>query len=347
MGVPPREHGRRVKFIAVLAFFAPLGSVVSGCADRVPAPSEIAPYAFAASDYLYSSQRERNDAGETYDEIVARCMKEQGFDYRAPTSPASTEVDQRDDASMFALPDAAVSGYGVVFPFSEFGTGNDGPNTDDADDHVDIYRADESMAGMTPAAVDAYTRALYGTYGDDRIEDPEATWDWTRAGCSGQADHELTTAAAAGTIANPYEALMEEILKTPEHVFDASEWREAITVWSECVHDAGHGRFQSIDEPMAAISHDRDALLAPEQLPHSDENLLSVTDDRDGVPDRMEWEALRKREISLASDDDRCRAAADLDGTYARAYSLIERRFVHENREDLERMMVWVSEHPR
>lgn len=82
------------------------------------------------------------------------------------------------------------------------------------------------------------------------------------------------------------------------------------------------------------------------RLPSVEGELLTVTDAQDGVPERAEWEELRKREIALAVADDECRGEADLDGSYERAYREIEGLFVQEHHAELVRTMVWLSENP-
>lgn len=195
-------------------------AAAAGCATSpAPASSELAPYAFAASDYLHSPLREQNDDGESYEEIVARCMKEQGFDYRsvADSSPPPPESSDTQDAeeSLFALPDAASAGCGAVFGFEEFG------DVDDIDEETP-YASDETVDSLSATAMDAYTTALYGSYGTDADLGSDDTWEWKRAGCAGYAEHELT-ATSRRPIENPYESLMTAILETPEAVWDTTE----------------------------------------------------------------------------------------------------------------------------
>lgn len=315
--------------------------MVTACTEHEAAASELEPYAFAASDYLYSPLRDQNDQGDTYEEIVAHCMKDQGFDYLGLADASNSTLDDDDEApsSQFSLPEAGTIGYGVVFPFEEFG---------DADNlstpTVDPLTSQDPLASLSPSEAEAYGAALYGTYGDDLAADPDAVWEWTRAGCLGAAEHQLMIAPETRSGANPFEDLMNDVLDTPIQVLEGSEWNAVIESWSKCMAAGGYDGFRSLEDAVRSIEQERRVLLDSVRLPDSTSEMIVVTEGNDGIPERKEWEALQRREIDQAEADARCRNKADLDVEYERIYAEVERRFIDTNRAELDKMMIWISE---
>ena len=339
MGTRANERRHPLKRLGAASILLVVGANLTACSTQEPSESKLGSYAFAVSEYLYSPLREQNDDGETYEEIVARCMKAQGFEYRIPVTPSTmSENDEVQATSQFDLPGAATNGYDLVFPYSEFGEIEDAPIEVESDAPAD------PLASLSQSEADAYGVALYGTYAGDLAADPNTEWNWNRAGCLGSAEHELMVHPERATKSNPFEELMSKVIDTPLEVLEGPDWQTIVGGWSACMSAEGHTGFTYLDDARTSIEQEREALLDSVRPPTSSAETIEVTEDDDGIPDRTAWESLRRREIALATTDLRCRQDADLDGEYERLYAEVEQKFLEKHDLELEKMMVWISE---
>jgi len=312
----------------------------SGCSSTQEAGSEISEYVFAASDYIYSPIEAENDDGLSYDEIVSKCMKELGFKYNPnPPLSYSESFDESTAASQFDIPSADTRGYGVVYDFAEFGIAEDSPF------EIEESSKEDEAGFRSQTEADAYTTALYGAYADDLAADPEAEWHWNRAGCIGQAEHELVANPRPDFAVNPYKQLMDEVLSLSENVLEGREWQDAVRSWTECMAHVGYSGFAQIDDARFSIEQARDALIGSTAISYGNtSDTVEVTEENDGVPDRRDWDELRKLEIATAKADLKCRGESQLDEKYTQAYEDLSNTFVEENRAQLDLMIAWVSD---
>lgn len=286
--------------------------LVSGCTaategqDRPVSP--IDEYLLAAEGTGMSAQ-ERREAGDARllarEEVVAECMKEQGFDYiPSPPTPlgfdfnmwGSPELDDPDWIQRW--------GYGIV----------DGP------DQVEVTILEDPneaiVEGLSDSERTAYYEALVGS--PDAV-DADGVYDPSEGGCLGQA--EIADAADDPLRGDRFRALNDAVM-----VFynDLTQQQDIVALnarWAACMADGGEAGFASPLDPISEIN------IALQEL---------VREGGETAWDNPEIERLREREIALAQVDARCRDAVDYRETEEEVRFEAEEQFVADNLAELE-----------
>lgn len=329
----------------------------AGCEAGADGTASLSEYYTAVAQYqgLLGDGGDEEDDGtagdqRTYGEIVASCMKAEGFEYWPEGAAIGAESSGEDDVGEEdPVAWAAREGYGIVEPYEQLDM------TIQWDDPAPVDPNQEYTSMMTEAEFEAYVLAFYGTIWDELVEAAERgeefVWDWTRAGCDGRASHivesreNVWTGPASSTL-GPYDELVAAMDDIALEVESTPQWAEAVTEWSDCMAAAGYG-YAALDDPFEDILTALDALWA-EALPEHEigyGEVVWVEAGQDGLPDRDEYDGLRRREIDTAVADETCRVEAELEVARAVAQDELEREFLAENRDELDAMVDWFSLH--
>lgn len=292
-----------------------------------PGPAEV--YLEAGTGY---SSDEAPELTVRFEELIAACMQEQGFEY-VPDVDAHVLVD---DAEIEPPPGtrafAEQFGYGfAAAPEGMRVSGSSaGPNQVITD-------------AMSPEEYDAYTRALMG----DAIADATAAGEGSGGGGSdgGGSDGETELGGCYRGARNEVYGDREqdhiragledeiaridaEVAPTDPHVMAAA------AEWSECMSDAGHpGYAAPPDAEEAAWA----AWLALNEGIAADPALGTAGPDG-GIAGEGD---LATREASLATADFDCRIEAEYDAVWQEARDRLQQEYVDAHRAELD---AWVEE---
>lgn len=281
----------------------------------------------AASDGLSDQELQQE---RLVQELVARCMRAQGFEY-VPEEPVANV--SSGGAGPFALPPAdfaAQYGYGIT--------------TIDAADRAGA-ETDPNQAivgGLSPGAREAYRHALYGEAGARPLPgwieplpggaaqgDPDDAPEQD-AGCYQDAQDEVYgpvgTAPDSG-LAAAFAELEDELTALQERIDREPRVEAAQAEWAHCMADAGHSQYTSPDDPRQVIGDRFRELTGLSGAP--------LTGPTPGPAESAELQALRSHERAAAQADLACRGT--YDGTVTDVRFELEREFVADHRELLER----------
>ena len=313
------KHRRSVLAAASLA--TALTVTLSACADSTSSRSdEVAESPLEA--YLGSvmgselspeeQEAENDELNRRVEEAVAECMTDQGFDYVPHTTSMSADPDYE------WLPDdrdwVAQYGYGVVdspYATSDEGLVEEDPNT-------------EYVESLSESEQEAYYEALHGPMPDeDEVVDEQAEYDWTSAGCYGEAQHDSQSDQTA--LFEEHDELFEKMGALYEDIESAPELVEANEAWSQCMTDAGQPGFARQTDARGSIEE-------------ASSDLWAEIDDgaAEGDPDQSALDELADTEIELALIDLDCREETDFAGISAAASAEIEQRFIDEHKSELD-----------
>ncbi len=276
-----------------------------------PGPAEAyleAALGFSADDAAEAAVRQ--------EEAVAACMAEQGFEYVPDTSgyqfidPAV--IDPPPGTRAFA----EQFGYGFAAAPEGMRAESTGANPNDA-----------IMGALSPDALEAYTRALWG---DDAFDDTSGG-GVELGGCVREARNQVwgdreTDHVRAG--------LEDEIARIDSEVAPTDPLvMAAAGEWSECMADAGHPGYAS---PPDAERVAWDAWIAFNEGIAADPTLGAV-----GPTGGIAGEGdLATREASLATADWDCRAETDYDAVWSAARDRLQQEYVDAHRAELD---AWVE----
>ena len=253
------------------------------------------------------------------EEITAACMREQGFDYTPQdTSQYSEAVETVDEGPAWdSLEFAKENGYGMTVPPEVV---EEAPEEEYVDANADY------VASMSESEQQAYYEALYGVPPEFDESDPEAApeYDWTTAGCSGRAQHEVFEEGQP--FDDPqFASLQEEMSALYEQAASDSKIAELNAEWPSCMADAGFDGFASPEEAQTSISN---------QL-----NAIYEDSGETGEPDQGAMDELREVEIDTAVADRTCQEDLGYTEAVQEVQFAREQHFIDSHQAELDAML--------
>ncbi|MCM6762764.1 hypothetical protein NB037_10090 [Rathayibacter sp. ZW T2_19] len=319
---------RRLPVLVLLPLASVLALTACSAPDGGDAPQEASPLTeylgalYGTDRSLEQQQEEFAEQERAREDLVAACMKEQGFDYTPnPQSAASVttgsgewEPEDREWVAQY--------GYGVVdFP------GRDEPVEAD-EEYVDLNA--DYMASLSESERAAYQEALTGppVPEDQAGEDGSYEYDWAASGCFGSAQHELDTRDPVR--ASEHEPLMDALSEFYSSQATAPGLVDLNAEWSSCMTDAGHPgfavQFDARNSIVAEVSAFREA--SDEPIEDSDPKL----------------QKLAEKEIALALADLDCREKTDYRAEEKKVQVEQERRFIADHQAELDALKADVEQ---
>lgn len=263
------------------------------------------------------------------EEIAARCMAEQGFEY----TPVDTSLSYADELTEPAFATgtreyAQEYGFGVTTdPQGFIAAGREWWLNDRDTEQVDPNAA--YLASISEAEQQAYAITLWGEPTDT---DPDML-DWEHQGCQGRARHEVEVTSAwqdtagAQSLSEGFNAAIEQTAADPR-VADVNH------EWASCMTDGGYPGFERVEDAAASII---DAFNA------ANETAAAVGQDPTEAEVRASWarideavEELQPREIALALADVDCRERVGYEQAVAAVQAEYEQEFYDAHRTELE-----------
>jgi hypothetical protein len=259
------------------------------------------------------------------EELTASCMQEQGFDYTPMdvSSMGYSSVPEDDGPEYGSEEYAATEGYGMT-------TWEDDAEEVPAEEEW-VDPNEDYVAAMSEGEQTAYYEALYGPPPpEEDLEDPDAEmveYDWTTAGCSGKAQHEVSGEEADPFSDPAFASLQEEIDRLYTSVAESPELAAVDAEWAGCMADAGFTGFTTQQDAMDDINERSNALYE------------STSEDQP-EPDPAAMDELQQLEIDTAVADHRCKEEVDYDAEYQAISLEAEEEFVETHRAELD---AWVE----
>lgn len=275
------------------------------------------------------------------EEAVASCMKSAGFEYVA-VPPESQGKSKFDDA--FNLPpDKFAEQYGYGISTIDWGKPAD---ADKNDPNAKIRKA------LSPTAQKAYDKALNGQMGSGNggvaIAIPEGGDKGKKPdlGCRGKAGDEVY-GSGDGKLDDfkKFDSLFKDIEALNKRIEADQRVIDATSAWTDCMADAGHSGFKTVNDGRESINKKLDELTgANKGGPSKPGKSMTIT----GPPsfdkvDAAKLADLRKEEITLAKADQGCKKKV-YDEPFKKAQYELEKEFVAANKTQLEQYRDSVSE---
>ncbi|WP_129337253.1 hypothetical protein [Cellulomonas endophytica] len=270
--------------------------------------------------YGEPDEQQMVDQQAQVEDLVAACMAEQGFEYTpVDTSGQSFVVPEDGDVPEWGSVEFAERfGYGMTTSDELAEAQGYDPSVEE---EMPVNPNDERVMAMGEGEQQAYYEALYGVQTGTTSEDEPVEYDWTTAGCSGAAQHEVFEVEVEGTDTQDLQTRLGEIYEDAQQ---DPRYRTAQQEWATCMGDEGHD-FTAPEDAQQSISDDLNAMWE-----------ASTT----GEVDEAVEADLREREIAVAVADAGCREGADLDGVLGQVTSDLEETFYAENKAEVD---AWVA----
>lgn len=294
-------------------------AVTVGCSRTAEAPDAVGPASAYVDLVLDVTTEATEQQTMRYQEAVAACMAEAGFEY-LPTLSGLLFIDESAlDPPRDSREYAEQYGYG-------YGSRPDGAG---AITSHGSNPNDEIVAAMSESEVDEYYLVRDGTWFEDYLaagspEDFEK--DWTRSGCDGRAEHEVYD---SGPDTDPtYLALKDEIDRIDAEIVPTHpDVVAADAAWSECMADAGFPGYARQPDAAEQVRERSDALSRMGGAIGPDGKTGS---EREEIP----------REIPLATADWDCTDEVGYDDVVARVSNAAQQEYVDAHRDELD---AWVQ----
>lgn len=270
-----------------------------------------------------------------YEEVVAACMAEEGFEYTPSdwrANPGALEEAPLGAVAADPVASAALYGYGIsttaLIDAATEPTTVEDPNAD-------------RVAAMSDAERRAWELALTGPGQGEAYNEGSEAYDWSRYGCVGRAAHETEVAEPRqGFDDSAWSGLREDISALEAGVWDDPRLTETHARWAACMTAAGYGGYTDAREPVASVI-ERSMAIWDEAGggPADPEAMADPTDpaavERAAEVARLQAE-LAQEEIALAVADTTCQVEVDLDRAYTDTWIAAQEEFYAAHRVDLD-----------
>lgn len=273
---------------------------------------------------------------ERYEEVVAACMAEEGFEY-TPTdwraNPAALDEAPVGLVSADPVADAAVYGYGIsttaLIDEATEPTIVEDPNAD-------------RVAAMSGAERRAWDLALNGPGQGEAYREGSEAYDWTRYGCLGRAAHETEVdEPRPGFDDSAWSDLREDISVLEAGVWDDPRLTETHARWAACMAEAGYGGYTDARGPVEDVI-ERSMAIWDEVgggAPADPEALEDPADpaavERQAEVARLQAE-LAQEEIALAVADSTCQVEVAFERAYTDTWIALQEEFYAAHQGDLD-----------
>ncbi|HQY99688.1 MAG TPA: hypothetical protein PKV13_05490 [Propionicimonas sp.] len=285
-----------------------------------------------------------NELQKKTEDLVAQCMKKEGFEY-TPNVSQNTVV-MADGAENAWKPDdrewVQQYGYGMVnYP------GRDDQQTEtEATAPVDPNQ--QYLESLSEAEQQAYNEALYGTQvAEEPAEEEEATgeatettWDWTKAGCYGAAQHESQGEQVYEKA--EFKPLVDALQKFYETMRTSPEYAAMDTEWVACMDAAGKTGFKAQADASNSISELMNAYWESSMPAEGEEQTEAPTNQ--GTMDDPAFAEINKKEVELALVDLTCREKTDYSNRQLKIQFKLEEQFIADHKAELDAMVAAVEQ---
>lgn len=310
------------------------GGAQSGTAKEYP-EGPLDKYWMALDSGEEWSQEKFDEREGRVQELIAQCMAKEGFEYIPNVSGGGVIIDETDgdDVEWGSLEFAEQYGYGIVsWPGME--TSMTEATVDDYTDPNEGY-----VESLSDSEQQAYFETLYGKMdevediafedGEEAEEIYEYDYDWTTAGCWGQADHEVHgDEDGIGALWDDPEFadMLQALQDMSSEIYEGGQGMSEIDAeWASCMADAGY--------PGLTSKWDAQTVMA-------DEYSEMQFDGEEWVePTKEQNDEFQKRETQQAVADWKCADKINFEDRVVELEMKMQEEFVAKYRDQLEAMV--------
>lgn len=265
------------------------------------------------------------------EELVAKCMAEEGFEYAPNTDNGSGMMTSADgDWEPEKREWVEKYGYGMInSPFAE--------KQQEATEEEYVDPNQDYVESLSESEQTAFYETLYGPTPDEEEmgEDGSYEYRWEDAGCQGWAQHEVE-----GENADPFQSEEFADLRTKMEEFWTSsqaspEFSELNSAWAACMDDAGEPGFTTQQDAIQSIIDEQTALYDAAYGDGS-EPVDTESADFEDPNESAAMKELGEREIELALVDLECREKTSYAKKSLEIQFALEEKFVADNKAELE-----------
>lgn len=267
------------------------------------------------------------------EELVAACMKDEGFEYIPNTQNGGVMMSSADMEDRETEEWVASNGYGMIQSEEQIAE-----QQAQAEEYVDPNA--DYTASLSASEQTAFYETLYGPGpSEEEMEAMEAgdgsyEYNWETAGCQGAAQNEVQGASQDAYTDPKFAGLFEKMNELYTKAMEQPAVKELDAKWADCMADAGYSEFTSKNEAMMSISDEQNAFYENQEV---DESGVPIE------PDPAAMEELRQKEIDLALADFRCSEKLDYMQKTLEAQFALETQFVEDNKSELDAMLAEYS----
>lgn len=346
MTVRRGRAGRGTTALAVLGVVAALGACsqdAAGAGDAAVPVGEELDLSTPLEPYLAEIERDTprgqpNPWAVRFEEAVAACMAEEGFEYHVDELAGVGGVTRPREFGTVAF--AEQYGYGESIPL-------EGATVPMLWNYVPTSEGRawnaEYRDALSPEARAAYDIALDGAYAEASPDDPpEGEYDPSVHGCHGRASMQVYPDGYIGP--EGLADVKQAVLSIYERVEEDPRVVEALGRWSVCMADSGHPGLESLLDAESLVATEIFTAWQEEWADRTG-TALGVTDYdvvRRQVPDGLA--ELRRAEIDLAVTDAQCRLDSGYLTTRHEVQVEIEQEILDTYHADLEAWVTWLRE---
>lgn len=313
---------------------------LTGCSDDKKSSSDGSSPEEGPLSKILSATWEDQDQ-EYYDKqqvevenLVAKCMAAEGFEYTPQEPMGSVTVFTEEDwANQNTEEWVAENGYGMSMGMEPTEEPVD-PDGEGAEEWVDPNA--DYIASLSDTEETAYYEALWGPSDMEMTEEDmeEYVYNWEDGGCQGAAQHEVSGGLEDIYTDPKFEDLNEAMSELYTNALADPRITELSAEWSSCMADAGYTDFATPDEAMMSISDAQNELYNWEG---------EIDEDYTG-PSSEAIAEVRKLEIATAVADFACKQKVDWDKTSQKVQFELEEAFVKDNKAALDEYVAAIQD---
>lgn len=263
------------------------------------------------------------------EELVAACMKEEGFEYVPNTQNGGVVMSSDDMEDRETEEWVASNGYGMIQSAEQMAE-----QQAQSEEYVDPNA--DYTASLSESEQAAFYETLYGPGpSEEEMEAMEAgdgsyEYNWETAGCQGAAQNEVQGGAQDAYNDPKFAGLFEKMNELYTKAMEQPAVKALDAKWADCMADAGYSEFTSKSEAMMSISDAQNEFYENQEF---DESGVPV------APDEAAMEELRQKEIDVALADFRCSEKLDYMQKSLEAQFALETQFVQDNKSELDALL--------
>ncbi|WP_309620880.1 hypothetical protein [Salinibacterium sp.] len=307
-------------FIAPPAVAVALVLILAGCAPGQESGNKLDPMKSPLSEYyasLYGSGDQKDYAKQQkkVEELVAKCMAKEGFDYIPVDQSQNISYGSDEGVDRNTKKWVAENGYGMT-------TQNDSQPTPDPEQEPYVDPNQPYVESLSATEQAAFYETLYGVSPtEEEMASEDFVYSWENGGCQGAAQHEVQPQPSDN---EKYKALLEKMNTIYEKVQSDPVIAKLDATWSSCMADAGYSSYSKKQDAINAVVEESNKLYDSETgEPPADDELKRV----------------QKLEIDTAVADFACSEKIDYQDKSLAVQFALEKQFIADNKAELDAMV--------
>lgn len=266
--------------------------------------------------------------------LVAKCMTKEGFDYKPNTQNGGMVVlsdEEGDGPERGSVKFAETYGYGII----------DSPGMDEQQNQdIPVDENQEYIDSLSKSEQQAYQDTLNGPQPTEeemaKMESGEGmAYDWKTAGCYGAAQHEVQGGSQEASEDPEFKDLFDQMNEIYSEMYGDGEGgstnEDMVKLdrkWSKCMTEAGY----DFPNPMAASNSISNEWNESQNTGGSDSSEYKE-------PSKAVKKKFQEKEIKTAVADAKCQEKLNYRDEQLKITNKIEQKFLDEHKAELDAML--------